>query len=147
MRTTVDIDHLYERLTDGYRRSPRVEDLVFEAAGDWPDLPSPEQIAEDRLHKQSEKKGLELEQGRFLARLLATPRPGRHLLHAMLRPKADSLARAEEFQRTGRADLGFARVTRQGRIGQVELHNPRFLNAEDDDATAALETAVDLVLL
>jgi (3,5-dihydroxyphenyl)acetyl-CoA 1,2-dioxygenase len=65
----------------------------------------------------------------------------------MLRPRSESLERLEEFKATGRADLGLARVQRSGRVGQVELANPRFLNAEDDGATAALEMGVDLVLL
>ncbi|HEX4216084.1 MAG TPA: enoyl-CoA hydratase/isomerase family protein, partial [Candidatus Dormibacteraeota bacterium] len=40
-----------------------------------------------------------------------------------------------------------ARVERRGQVGHVELANLRFLNAEDNAATAALEVAVDLVLL
>jgi thioesterase DpgC len=38
-------------------------------------------------------------------------------------------------------------VRREGRAGHVLLKNQRFLNAEDDVATAALETGVDLALL
>ena len=48
---------------------------------------------------------------------------------------------------SGFADLGEAKVERKGKVGHVTLTNPKFLNAEDDRATAALETAVDLVLL
>jgi (3,5-dihydroxyphenyl)acetyl-CoA 1,2-dioxygenase len=126
----------------------RVEELVFRAAERYPGLvPTPEEIAEERRHRQSEKRGLEVEQGRFLSSLLAHPRAGRHLLQAMLLPRREALERLDDFRATGRADLGLAVVERRGRVGQVELRNPRFLNAEDDGATAALEVGVDLVLL
>lgn len=142
------VETIYRELTDNYRRTIRVEDLVFEAGG-YPELnlPTRAEIAEERSHKQSEKQGAELRQGEFLARVLASGMAGTHLCHAMLRPRADSLQIREEFERTGEADLGAARVTRRDGIGQVELRNPRFLNAEDDAATAALERGVDLVLL
>src|SRR2546421_2453005 len=68
-------------------------------------------------------------------------------MQAMLLPRREALERLDDFRATGRADLGLASVERRGRIGQVELRNPRFLNAEDDGSTAALEVGVDLVLL
>ena len=139
---------VYEALTNGYQEEIRVEELVFRAAEQYPGLvPTREQIAAERRLKQSEKAGCELEQGAFLSQLLARPRPGTHLVHAMLRPRQESLTKLEEFQRTGRADLGLATVERIGKAGHVNLRNPRFLNAEDDGATAALEIGVDLVLL
>ena len=126
----------------------RVEELVFRAAQRYPGLvPTREEIAEERTHPQSEKRGLEIDQGRFLSRLLAHERAGRHLMAAMLLPRRESLDRLADFRASGRADLGLAVVERRGRLGQVELRNPRFLNAEDDGATAALEIGVDLVLL
>jgi (3,5-dihydroxyphenyl)acetyl-CoA 1,2-dioxygenase len=139
---------VYEALTDGYREEIRVEELVFTAAERFPGLvPTRAQVEAERQLKQSEKAGHELDQGNFLAHLLARPRPGTHLAHVMLRPRREALERLEEFRESGRADLGLARVERIGKIGQVELANPRFLNAEDDGATAALEIGVDLVLL
>jgi (3,5-dihydroxyphenyl)acetyl-CoA 1,2-dioxygenase len=139
---------VYEALTNGYQEEIRVEELVFRAAEHYPGLvPTREQIAAERRLKQSEKAGCELEQGAFLSQLLARPRPGTHLVHAMLRPRQESLTRLEEFRRTGHADLGLASVERIGKAGHVNLRNPRFLNAEDDGATAALEIGVDLVLL
>ena len=141
-------ESVYEELTGGYRKELRVEELAYAAAGRLPGvLPSRAEMEAERGRRQSEKAGLEIRQGEFFARLLARPRPGTHLLHAMLRPKREALERRAEFESTGRADLGLARVTREGSVGQVELANLRFLNAEDDAATAALETAVDLVLL
>lgn len=139
---------VYEALTEGYRRELRVEELVFAAAERFPGLaPTRAEIEAERRLRQSEKAGHELDQGNLVAHLLARPRPGTHLAHVMLRPRPEALERLEEFKATGRADLGLARVERVGRCGQVELANPRFLNAEDDGATAALEMGVDLVLL
>jgi thioesterase DpgC len=125
-----------------------VEELVLRAADRFPGLvPSREEIAAERELPQARKRAAEVEQGRFLSRVLAHPRAGLHLVHAMLRPRAESLALLDEFRRTGRADLGEAVVERRGSAGHVELRNLRFLNAEDDRATRALEIAVDLVLL
>jgi thioesterase DpgC len=139
---------VYEELTDGYRKEIRVEELVFAAAERFPGLaPTREQIAAERQLKQADKAGHELDQGLLLAHVLARPLPGTHLCHVMLRPRPEALERAEKFRATGKADLGLATVERVGRAGHVELRNLRFLNAEDDGATAALEIGVDLVLL
>jgi (3,5-dihydroxyphenyl)acetyl-CoA 1,2-dioxygenase len=141
-------DEVYEALTNDYREEIRVEELVFAAADHFPGLlPSAQQIAAERELKQSEKLGHELDQGIFLAHILARPRPGTHLCHVMLRPRWESLTRVDEFRQTGRADLGLATVERIGKAGHVTLRNTRFLNAEDDGATKALEIGADLVLL
>jgi (3,5-dihydroxyphenyl)acetyl-CoA 1,2-dioxygenase len=142
------IEEVYLELTGGLTEAVRVEDLVFRAAESYPGLvPTRDEIMEERGHRQSQKLGLEVDQGRFLSRLLARPRPGRHLLHAMRLPRREALERLDDFRATGRADLGLAVVERKGAAGHLELRNSRFLNAEDDDATAALEVGVDLVLL
>lgn len=139
---------VYEELTDGLTRELTVADLVRRAAERFPGLvPAPERIAQEREHRQAHKDGLEIDQGLFLSSVLAAPRSGLHLVHAMLRPRPDSLAHLDEFRREGAVDLGPARVERRGGVGTVELRNERFLNAEDDEATAALERGVDLVLL
>jgi thioesterase DpgC len=142
------VGEVYSELTGGLTEAVRVEELVFRAAERYPGLvPTRDAILEERGHRQSEKRGLEVEQGRFLSHLLAHPRSGRHLLHAMRLPRPDALERLDDFRASGRADLGLAVVERKGAVGHLELRNPRFLNAEDDDATAALEVGVDLVLL
>jgi len=140
---------IYDELTGQGARTLRVSDLLAAASSRYPALlPSREQIdAERALMKQSAKDGRELDQGLFLAQVLADERCGLHLIHAMLKPKREALDRLSEFRKTGFADLGEAKVERKGRIGHVTLTNAEFLNAEDDRATAALETAVDLVLL
>ena len=80
--------------------------------------------------------------------MLAHPRIGPHLLHAMSQPKADALdAPRRAAGATGSVDLGVVRVDRDGDVGLITTQNDAFLNSEDDPSVAALETAVDLVLL
>ncbi len=140
---------IYDELTGRGARTLRVSELLAAAANRYPALlPTPERIAAERaLMQQSAKEGYELDQGLFIAQVLADERTGMHLLHAMLKPKREALERLAEFRHSGAVDLGAARVERQGKVGHVTLSNAKFLNAEDDRATAALETAVDLVLL
>jgi thioesterase DpgC len=96
---------------------------------------------------QSEKDGVEIDQGIFLAHALALPEAGMHLCEAMLRPKQESIARVDEFARTGLIDFGPARVERKGKAAMVTIQNPRFLNAEDDDTLDDTETAADIAIL
>ena len=140
---------IYDELTDHCARSLRVSELLAAASGRYPALlPTRQRIDEERaLMQQSAKAGLEIDQGLFIAQVLADKRCGMHLMHAMLKPKREALDRLAEFRSSGFADLGEAKVERKGKVGHVTLTNPKFLNAEDDRATAALETAVDLVLL
>ena len=140
---------IYDELTDQCARSLRVSELLAAASGRYPALlPTRQRIDEERaLLKQSAKAGLEIDQGLFIAHVLADKRCGMHLIHAMLKPKQEALDRLAEFRSSGFADLGEAKVERKGKAGHVTLTNPKFLNAEDDRATAALETAADLVLL
>ena len=141
-------DEVYETLTNEYREEIRVEELVFAAADRFPGLlPNAQQIAAERELKQSAKAGHELDQGIFLAHILARPRAGTHLCHVMLRPRWESLLKVDEFRQTGHADLGLATVERIGKAGHLNLRNTRFLNAEDDGATKALEIGADLILL
>jgi (3,5-dihydroxyphenyl)acetyl-CoA 1,2-dioxygenase len=140
---------VYDEVTDKGARTLRVAELVYAASSRYPALlPSRAQIdAERALKQQSAKEGREIDQGLFIAHVLADERCGLHLIHSMLKPRREALERIAEFRRTGFADLGGAKAERKGTIGYVTLTNPKFLNAEDDVATAALETAVDLVLL
>jgi len=126
----------------------RLTELVYQAAERHPGLvPTRTEIDAERQLPQKDKKGLEIDQGTFLAQVLAHPRCGSHLVHAMSQPKAESLAALGEFRRMGTIDLGPVRLDRRGRVGLVTLQNHAFLNAEDGAWAAALETAVDLVLL
>ena len=143
-----DMDAIYGELTDEYRTQPRVSDLVYAAAERFPEqLPSRAAIEAERELLQKDKQGLEISQGIFVAHVLAHPRAGFHLMHSMSQPTGEALARVDEFRRTGSVDLGPMRVDRDGDIGHVTVQNHAFLNSEDDVSTAALEVAVDLVLL
>jgi thioesterase DpgC len=139
---------LYAALTGHYSRWLRLEELMERAAAAVPGLvPSPAELAAERTRALPGKEGVELAQGLLAAHVLALPRPGRHLLAAMLRPLPAAQDRLAELRATGRVDLGPAVVTRTGRAGVLELRNPRHLNAEDDTTLAATECAVDLILL
>ena len=140
---------IYDALTDGCTIPRRLSDLVYAAADVLPQLlPTRAAIAEERaLKRQSAKRGREIEQGLFAAHVLADERCGLHLVHAMLRPTPEAESRLADFRRTGRIDLGGARLERRDGIGHVTLANPDCLNAEDDRSVKALETAIDLALL
>jgi thioesterase DpgC len=139
---------LYDELTDGQRRAVRIEDLVYLAAERYPGLtPTKAQIAAEREHAQKDKDGAEIDQGVFLSHLLSLPRPGLHLVYAMLRPKPESLDLLPAFQRLGRLQLGPITVEREGNVGYLWHANPRFLNAEDDSVVPHLEVGTDLLLL
>ena len=143
-----DVESIYEELTDGLTRHLRLAELVYAAADRHPGLvPTRAEIDAERRLPQKEKKGLEIDQGIFLAQVLAHPRCGPHLVHAMSQPKPEALAALAEFRRSGAVDLGPVRLDRRDRVGRVTLQNHAFLNAEDGAWAAALETAVDLVLL
>jgi thioesterase DpgC len=143
-----DMDSIYAGLTDGYRRRPRIAELVYAAAEQFPGhLPSRAAIAAERELLQKEKQGLEISQGTFIAHVLAHPRAGFHLMHSMSQPRAEAVARLADFQRDGSIDLGPMRIDREGEIGHVTVQNHAFLNSEDDASTAALEVAIDIVLL
>jgi len=143
-----DIEAIYEQLTGGLSHHLRLTDLVYQAAERHPGLvPRRADIDAERELPQMNKRGLEIDQGIFLAQILAHPRCGSHLVHAMSQPKPEALAALAEFHRSGAIDLGPVRLDRRGHAGHVTLQNHAFLNAEDGAWAAALETAVDLVLL
>ncbi len=143
-----NVERIYDELTDGLRRYPRVSELVYAAADLHPNLlPTRADIDAERELRQEQKAGLEIDQGVFIAHVLARPRTGLHVLHSMSQPKAEARALLPDFLRLGRVDLGPILVERNGSVGHITIQNHAFLNSEDDATTAAFETAVDLVLL
>lgn len=139
---------IYASLTADHTTPLRVDELVYLAADRYPGLlPTRAAVTAERAHQLKDKDGIEVAQGLFLSAVMALPRPGTHLAHAMLLPTPGALERLEDFRRSGIADLGTARVERRGTVGHVELSNPGYLNAEDDTTLEAQEIAVDLVLL
>ncbi len=140
---------VYAQLTGDFGRCLRVDELCYAAADRYPGLVPTRAavLAERRLAQKDKDAGVELDQGVFLSKVFDHPRAGAHLIHAMRRPTAAAVERLAEVRARGDADLGVAHVARQGKAGVVELRNLRYLNAEDNAAAAALEIAVDLVLL
>jgi len=139
---------VYRRLTNKCEKFMRVDELVDEVAKLVPGLtPTQRQVNGESGLMQAEKDGVEVDQGIFLAHILADKATGMHLCHAMLRPKPQAIERLPEFISKGVLDFGPARVERTGKTAIVTIQNPRFLNAEDDDTLADTETAVDIAIL
>lgn len=142
------IETLYRSLTDNLRTFKRVEALALDAAAKVPGLcPDPARISRENALVQSEKDGHELDQGLFFNRVLANRSCGLHLIHAMLLPRKEALAKLDTLKRDGKVVLEYASVERQGKASIVLMKNPRYLNAEDDNTVADVETAVDLAML
>jgi thioesterase DpgC len=140
-------DAVYRKLTKNLSNFVRVEELVYDAAKLVPGLtPTRKQVDAESAFMQSEKDGVEVDQGIFLAQVLAAPDAGMHLCHAMLMPKIESIERAAEFIKNDVIDFGPASVERQGKAAVVTVKNPRFLNAEDDDTLDDTETAADIAI-
>ena len=139
---------LYDKLTRNRSQFIRLEDLVFAAATAVPGLtPTAAQVAAEAELLQRDKDGVEIDQGIFLAHVLASETAGRHLCHAMLLPRPESAELLKKFETDGRLDLGPALVERRGKATFLTAKNPRFLNAEDDSTLDAMEIAVDLAIL
>jgi thioesterase DpgC len=141
-------EQVYKELTHNYGSFMRVAELIAEVSARYPDLVSPPPAlpaAQSLLQRQQD--GTALDQGIFIAEILRNQRAGAHLIQAMLRPKAESLELLSVFQRDGVVDLGAARVERHGAVGYLYHANSRYLNAEDEATTQALEVGVDLILL
>jgi thioesterase DpgC len=141
-------DAIYDALTTTRSRFVRVEELVIRAAGVMPGLvPTAQEIAAEAGCLQRDKDGVEIDQGLFLSAILASPRSGRHLCHAMLLPRADAQALLPKLDRDGVVELNGASVRRLGKAAIVTQSNPRFLNAEDQTTLDGAEICVDIALL
>jgi thioesterase DpgC len=126
----------------------RVAELAYKAAELRPGVvPTRADIDGERRLLQKDKAGLEIDQGLFVSRVLESRPCGEHLIAAMAQPRMKSLSLLDDFRQSGCIDLGVVRLDRIDRVGHVTLQNHACLNAEDDAFTAALEIAVDLVLL
>jgi (3,5-dihydroxyphenyl)acetyl-CoA 1,2-dioxygenase len=139
---------LYEGLTHNRSLFLRVDALVTEAASAVPGLtPTREQLTAETSKLQRDKDGIEIDQGIFLAHVLASERAGTHLCHAMLLPRPQAAELLPRLAADGRVDLGSTRVERRGRAVHVTMANARFLNAEDETTLERTELAVDLAIL
>ncbi len=142
------VETIYDRLTQNRSRFVRVEQLVYEASERVPGLaPTRAQVDAESVLLQRDKEGIEIDQGIFVSAVLANPRAGRHLCHAMLLPHPGTAERIPELEKSARVDLGAAEVFRRGKASHVIQKNPRHLNAEDDTTIDAAEIAVDLAII
>src|SRR5258707_362672 len=96
------IDTVYDELTGARTRFVRVGELVVAAAQKFPGLvPSPQDIKAEEGLRQSQKAGLEIDQGLFVSAVLRSERAGRHLLHAMLLPLDGARVLLPQFVKDG----------------------------------------------
>jgi len=141
-------EELYDELTHERTHFVRLEDLVFGAADAVPGLtPTRAQVAAEAQLLQRDKDGVEIDQGIFLAHVLASETAGRHLCHAMLLPRRETAEHLQKFDADGRIDFGKVEIERRGKAAVVTSKNVRFLNAEDDTTLDAMEIAVDVAIL
>lgn len=141
-------DRVYDELTNGRRDRLRLPDLAFGAAERFPRLvPTRKQIEAENERIQREKEGLEIDQGIFFRGLLRSPLAGNHLMDTMRMASPRAVELLGRFSRDGSVDLDTLLIERRGRAAHVTFHNDSYLNAEDNELIADMETAVDLSLL
>lgn len=139
---------IYRKLTKNLSEFRRVDELAYAAAKIVPGLaPTQKQVDAESALVQSEKDGVEVDQGIFLSHVLSKFDTGVHLCQAMLLPKFEAIERSAEFIKNNVIDFGPAKIERQGKAAVVTIKNPRFLNAEDDDTLDDSETAADVAIL
>jgi len=142
------VENLYGALTADGSRHVRIEELVMAAADTVPGLvPGKRELAAETGRLQRDRSGVEIDQGLFVAAVLANQRAGRHLCHSMLLPRQESFDLFDRFRRDGVIELKGASVRRSGRACVVDYAHPRFLNAEDEGTLDGMEICVDVALL
>ncbi len=86
---------VYRKLTKNLTVFLRVDDLAYAAAKLVPGLTPTRDAVDVELDRlQSEKDGIEVDQGLVIAHVLALPDCGLHLCEAMLQPKPEAIERA-----------------------------------------------------
>ena len=144
----IHVEELYGRLTARGSRFLRVDELMPETAKLVPGLtPGAQAMEAECVLPLREKEGLEIDHGILLSHILAHPASGRHLCHAMLLPRPETLELLQRMEVDGAVDLGATHVSRVGKASFVELRNPTVLNALDETTLVPLETAIDLAIL
>ncbi len=141
-------DFIFDRITVGYSRSIRPEELVYQAAEIAPGLcPTRKEVEVDARLALSQKEGVEIAQADFLSAVFSRRDAGLYLIHSALRPLPQSLEMGEKLRRDGELNLGTAQVERRLPHGCLLYSNLQHLNAEDDGTVIPLETGVDLILM
>ncbi|MDL5199792.1 (3,5-dihydroxyphenyl)acetyl-CoA 1,2-dioxygenase DpgC [Streptomyces sp. ALI-76-A] len=141
-------ERIYDMLTEDRTLHRRLPDLVHAAAERFPGLaPARDQIAAERARPQSDKDGLEIDQGIFLRGILASPVAGTHLMDAMRMATPRAMELLDTFRQDGVLEFDALKLERHGNIADLTFQNDHCLNAEDDQLIHDMETAIDLVLL
>ena len=139
---------VYDTLTAQRTSFLRIDDLCRRAADTYPGLvPGAPELEAEAQAAQRDKDGVEIDQGLFLAQVLADPAAGMHLCQAMLLAREGARERLAELERNDEIDLGAVHLKRHGKASLLTMRNPRHLNAEDASTLDAMEIAVDLALL
>jgi len=139
---------LYDELTGSRTKFLRLDALCLAASEAVPGLsPTPKDLAPEASAKQGDKDGREIDQGIFLAHVLADEASGTHLCHAMLLPLPESADALARFATDGALDLGPVSLRRDGKAVHVTSNHPRFLNAEDQTTLRLTEIAIDAAIL
>jgi len=140
--------HIYDLLTAKRTRHVRTGELCVAVAELVPGLtPSRDRLAAEAVRMLGDKDGHEVDQGIFLAHVLGDESCGLHHCHTMLLPNQRSADALREFEAAGTLDLGTHRLDRQGRAVRLDIHNPKTLNAEDDQTLDNMDVAVDVATL
>lgn len=141
-------DFIFDRITGGYSRWIRPEELVYQAAEIAPGLcPTRKEVEADSRLSLSQKEGVEIAQADFLSAVFSRRNAGLYLIHSALRPLPQSLEMGDQLRRDGELNLGTARVERRPPQGCLLYSNLPHLNAEDDGTVIPLEIGVDLILM
>jgi thioesterase DpgC len=139
---------VYDELTATRSRFVRIDELLSNAAEVFSGLvPSAAALAVEARAALADKDGIEIDQGIFLSHVLANAPAGLHLCHAMLLPRAESVALAETYQRAGELDIGSVHLRCRDRVVHLTASNPQYLNAEDETTLGDMEYAVDVAIL
>jgi thioesterase DpgC len=142
------VDAVYAELTRDGAAHLTLAELMTAAAQAFPGLvPTPSELARERVGTQADKVGAEMRQGQFFRLVLDSPAAGTHLLDSMSRSGAEALRRLPEFERTGRCELRSVTIERRDGAAYLTFTRPDCLNAEDDGQVADMEVAVDLAHL
>ncbi|MGJ5178864.1 enoyl-CoA hydratase/isomerase family protein [Bradyrhizobium oligotrophicum] len=142
------VNAIYDALTEGRRRWVKLGDLLLAAAERYPSLvPGSTEVLRDSCRRQSEKRGLEIDQAIFVRAIINSEPAGNHLIESMLTPVTHALELLGEFQRNGRVVLETVVLERRDCVGHVTIANLDCLNAEDVPLLRDMETAVDLAIL
>src|SRR5207342_1135004 len=105
---------VYRKLTKNLSEFRRVDELAYAAAKMVPGLaPTQKQVDAESALMQSEKDGVEVDQGIFLSHVLSKSDIGMHLCQAMLLPKFESIERLAEFIKHNVIDFGPAKIEQQ----------------------------------